>query len=734
MKIKKINIGDYGKLKDYELEPGCGINVFCGKNESGKSTLADFIRYMLYGFSKHSKLEKTKYAPWSEQAISGTMTVELSDNTILDLERKNTTRAISHIFTPDRSDIGSGTNAGEMFLGVDEELFCKTAYIAQNDISACQMSGVANGLQNITSSLDEDIDADEVKKKLNAQKNVLYNKGYKTGKIFELEQQKKELEAQLEKHAQGHKELLAAEFLLNETKAKIAHDKSELERINKEYENLLACKAKQKIQEIEAVKQKAQDSLEQYNTALENAKYGEFLPDEQFVRDFSLDIERFCQALNSCSDLKQQACKATDDLEQLSAGYDYVNVLNQKYQNQPPFAVANSAKNEIAKIKHDINANRTKTILFFVLVVTFPIAIYFFSKYKKSKQLLEALKQELGCRDIKELEKLINEDYPKYCDKASALSAAKISAQENYNNALKNYNQKLAQLNTYYEKLGIFQSTEQDNIELISKEFLAQINNKLLLLNQKKLESDEQQKLCELLCSQYNLNELASKAREFDGNPTQKDEKTLLKEIDFYERAIKALLEREKELIKKTSVYSASMPKPGETQSEIELVNSLLEQSYNELYAIELAQTLITQSFDEVKKDAAPALTELCAKMYERLSDGKYKMLYVDPELNLSFSIKNGDVSRQAFYLSGGTWDMAYITLRLALVDYIYKEKPVLIFDDAFCNFDDARLGKMLSLLCELEKQYQIFIFTCHEREGRILSGMGHGFKTVEMN
>ncbi|MBO5009893.1 MAG: AAA family ATPase [Clostridia bacterium] len=50
MIIEKINIGSFGLITDMTLEFSDKLNVIEGQNESGKSTIAAFIKYMLYGF------------------------------------------------------------------------------------------------------------------------------------------------------------------------------------------------------------------------------------------------------------------------------------------------------------------------------------------------------------------------------------------------------------------------------------------------------------------------------------------------------------------------------------------------------------------------------------------------------------------------------------------------------------------------------------------------------------
>lgn len=52
MKINKIKINAFGNLKNKNIELK-KINIIYGKNESGKSTLQNFIINMLYGISKN---------------------------------------------------------------------------------------------------------------------------------------------------------------------------------------------------------------------------------------------------------------------------------------------------------------------------------------------------------------------------------------------------------------------------------------------------------------------------------------------------------------------------------------------------------------------------------------------------------------------------------------------------------------------------------------------------------
>ena len=55
MKIIEINIKSFGKLRDFVLKPGDGVNIIYGRNEAGKSTIMAFIKAIFYGLESGEK-------------------------------------------------------------------------------------------------------------------------------------------------------------------------------------------------------------------------------------------------------------------------------------------------------------------------------------------------------------------------------------------------------------------------------------------------------------------------------------------------------------------------------------------------------------------------------------------------------------------------------------------------------------------------------------------------------
>ena len=80
----------------------------------------------------------------------------------------------------------------------------------------------------------------------------------------------------------------------------------------------------------------------------------------------------------------------------------------------------------------------------------------------------------------------------------------------------------------------------------------------------------------------------------------------------------------------------------------------------------------------------------------------------------------DGNRTVKLFQLSAGTVDQVYLALRIGLQDLFFEDETLpLLFDDAFVYFDDKRLERLLMYLNGLGRQ--VFLFSCHKRELRIL-------------
>lgn len=113
MKINKIKINSYGKLKEKEIQLHDGINIVYGENESGKSTLLKFIVNSFYGISKNKKGKEysdfDRYLPWTGEEFSGKIEYELNNKeryeVYRDFKKKN-----PQIFNSSKEEISKQFN------------------------------------------------------------------------------------------------------------------------------------------------------------------------------------------------------------------------------------------------------------------------------------------------------------------------------------------------------------------------------------------------------------------------------------------------------------------------------------------------------------------------------------------------------------------------------------------------------------------------------------------------
>lgn|GEM_PF-6149711 len=218
--IKKLYIKGFGRIADRELEFADGLNIITGGNESGKSTVAAFIKAMLYGMpSKKGRSsilsDRKRYAPWSGGDFGGSM--EIRDASGRDMLIERTFRESASRDTLKTSDPVSGADieglAGEpgyALYGVEGDTFERTAFIAQNGILTRGNDEIAVKLANLIRSADEDVSLSAARKSLEEKRRYLYTKQGSGGKLNKLTQQLAALRAERSQAELRRREELAA--------------------------------------------------------------------------------------------------------------------------------------------------------------------------------------------------------------------------------------------------------------------------------------------------------------------------------------------------------------------------------------------------------------------------------------------------------------------------------------------------------------------------------------------
>ena len=173
------------------------------------------------------------------------------------------------------------------------------------------------------------------------------------------------------------------------------------------------------------------------------------------------------------------------------------------------------------------------------------------------------------------------------------------------------------------------------------------------------------------------------------------------------------------------SALRAVSTDPTAIAEEIAVLDHEIDTLTKKWSAYMLAIETLNTASGKLREGISPKLAKNAGKLFSAMTDGKYETIGLDTEFTLSFS--DGATMRDAACLSAGTSDLAYICLRMALIELLYKRSvPPFLFDESFARMDDSRMEKVLTLIYKYsQRNYQSILFTCHTREKTTMENIG---------
>ena len=145
MKIENIKINNYGNLKQKEINLKDNINIIYGKNETGKSTLLNYLKNIFYGISKNKNGKEIsdyeKYLPWTGEEFSGKIKYQLNNGNIFeifrDFNKKNPIifdKNLENISADFKIDKKDGSQYFYEQTGIDEKTYIATIMAPQQEV------------------------------------------------------------------------------------------------------------------------------------------------------------------------------------------------------------------------------------------------------------------------------------------------------------------------------------------------------------------------------------------------------------------------------------------------------------------------------------------------------------------------------------------------------------------------------------------------------------------------
>lgn len=180
MLIENLQINNFGKLKNRNIELNNGINVIYGENESGKTTLLKFITSMFYGVNKNKNGKRIsdfeKYTPWEEGEFSGKIKYKLDNEEEYEVYR-NFAKKNPQVLDKLGNDVSKNytidkTYGNKFFFEqtkVDEELFNMAMVIMQQEVKLDEKKQniLIQKASNIMLTGEDDVSYKKIISKLN---------------------------------------------------------------------------------------------------------------------------------------------------------------------------------------------------------------------------------------------------------------------------------------------------------------------------------------------------------------------------------------------------------------------------------------------------------------------------------------------------------------------------------------------------------------------------------------
>lgn len=775
MIIKKLSIKEFGSLKNKEIYLGGGINLVEGDNESGKSTLLSFIRFLLYGTPRRSASEvvseKDRYVSWEGGIAEGSMEIATGKGSFR-IERRLQKHAVGgrESYTENCAifDLQSGTEVyrgevpGKLFLGIPLEVYNSTSSVRQLDCTNVDGSDVGASIENLLFSADETIDTDKLRAKLDDYRRTLLYKNEKGGKLFELENTKNLIETKLELAKRDAESVITKEAMVEKMKVLSEKTKAQIAEYEKQLELYETCTILKRFETLHAYETKREEFRSEKNILTATKGFDGMLPDRGTLAKLDLLTRTLADKMVAESTARAllEGAKAAPDGDRALAVFDE-SIVTEGDKDALLARVAAFLKKKKRNAVFGILSS-----VFGTLCLTASLLMYFtdfltpylgsvpylnyglfgggllllvlgivaFGAVSKAAKARLSLLGRIGVTE----KKISVADLAKYMDSCRnarlachAYDARIIETTEAQRKTADELSFATSAAMDFLNSVGApcngdDASTLIEHMKSTYGELFATCTEKERLEGEigsyDRLISELSNELCE-------HNE-AALAASLGGHAMSEimdsmDVSKIRMSYNFTRTQHAATEQKriglEKELIALTSTSES----PARLSVKLDEIQKELEKTRAQYGAVKTAHEYLGLAAENLRKSVTPSLRVRASELMSKITGGKYSALGISNDMDITVTVDGTTRSIEA--LSKGTKDAAYIALRLALVELICAgDPPPVLFDESFTQLDEKRTEKMLNMLMNLGLDgKQTILFTCHKREGQMLKKMG---------
>ena len=728
MKIQEIYIQSFGMLRERSFRLTEGVNVLEGPNESGKSTLAAFLKYIFYGPGTKGSPDRTRYLTGTH--VGGWITcVTEDDENLWRIERsttieseggKESVRDTVRIIDTRTNRILPETDPGAYFFGVGESVFVNTAFVGQLGSLRPDGTSLSGAVENMLHAADENVDLKRATDKLNQARRELLPKNTAGGRIREKEEEIARLEEALSAARTKAEHRRETETALRSATAKrqeMEDKKNGLEALTNAAEVIGTCRKLAAVEDTAA-------KLKGYQNAL----------DVLSAPPFS-DLHEQLDALEAAPPAPAPAKEVADTTGQLhikdeeaAAALEEGEYLESKSRLFLAVTIIMAVAGLVALAAGAIMAYfgfEQFLLPFGIMAVCVIAGIVFYVMQGKNLARLDDILDEWAVDTLDELEALATEGadaaetipeapaaVPTLQDPAVQKKLAALAQACGVTYQANAPAETLAALRKKAEKAAADRDTVRAKVENLTgrlsalQESVAGLD-KAAVLNQYR---------------QIIATPMGKAAMQLDADGLAKAQK----ERDFTIGTWRAQSKKEAEL---EAAFAALATTEGRTPDVLEGLLLTAREELAELKKQHAGYTLALEALrhagESLRTTVIPTVTSRASATMEEATGGKYPTVAMDAAFGLQFT--SGGTTSSVDTLSKGTADLAYISLRLALARTLFGDKgreiPPMILDESFAAVDENRLTSALSAMCRTGQQ--CLLFSCRRDESRIAASMG---------
>ncbi len=736
MIIERADVECFGKFKKVHFDFTEGVNVIEGENEAGKSTVAEFIRFVFYGLSEkeYSKAEE------GEETAEGSL--------VISCEKGH--------FRIDRKAVGSRKNAGEdtvsivdlqlgapikgkdpaaLFLGVSEEIFERSCFMSQLDKREVAAVHLERAVKNMLSSSSEAINAEKSAELLTGEEGFLESEEEGSLKwqkrlLSDLSKRKEQALRDEENHAK-------IADMLAENRKKTEGNKKESEECLKRLRHADALGKLDRLRRAVQAEKELKQAENDYNSAKDALSCGAFLPDKAYVKNLmqiQTDVLSLKKLLQNTEEELKDSEQKLESLPLPAGGKEgeLLVVLQEYARRRSSFRNYSGVSGIAATLMALL------TLLFSLLrlpvgailcgiggIAGVAGVLIFLRKYRKTVQEENDLYLSVGAENKADIAKAVERNAGLIAQR-EMLQKKFIEGEQKSAELKEQREALLARAGTLAGQWGKTCRNSEELTFLCSKAERAY--EELSRLSGALKQAQAAFSTLEISTTEEELKQILELLRT-DGIQEElspEDYKALKTKVNFYTQTCKALDARIVTQEQQLRDLERTMEDVYAIEEEMEKVGAECRRLERRLTVVKAARDAMLESVRYMRGKILPGIMEDASVFFEKATVGKYTALIADADFSVSAVDCNGKKVPMSA-LSGAMKELCYMALRMSMTGKLYGGIMPVILDESFSSLDDLHLAAAFTAVSEhaAAGKSQIILMTCRKRETALLEKIG---------